>query len=198
MLAAVALAVAARENAARRLTPRASGSSAAPSRTSPASSATRPRSAAPPTSTRACSTASTATSRSGGVIHRLPDDASEWPEVQAAIERGVLDLLEGREESRAVERIEPDAVGEGAVHRSEAESRFVEVEGLRLHYVEQGDGRRRCCCCTAGRRPSYLWRNVMPVDRGGQPRDRARPARASAAPTSRSTPPTASASSTGC
>lgn len=45
----------------------------------------------------------------GGVIHRLPDDASEWPEVQAAIERGVLDLLDGREESRAVERIEPDA-----------------------------------------------------------------------------------------
>lgn len=44
----------------------------------------------------------------GGVIHRLPDDAAEWPQVQGAIERGVLDLLEGREESRAVERIEPE------------------------------------------------------------------------------------------
>ncbi len=44
----------------------------------------------------------------GGVIDRLPDDPSEWPEVQAAIERGVLDLLEGREESRAVERIETE------------------------------------------------------------------------------------------
>jgi DNA topoisomerase IB len=43
----------------------------------------------------------------GGVIHRLPDDASEWPAVQATIERGVLDLLEGREESRAVERLDP-------------------------------------------------------------------------------------------
>jgi DNA topoisomerase I len=45
----------------------------------------------------------------GGVIHRLPDDVSEWPQVQAAIERGVLDLLDRREESRAVERIKPDA-----------------------------------------------------------------------------------------
>jgi DNA topoisomerase I len=44
----------------------------------------------------------------GGVIDRLPDDPSEWPDVQATIERGVLDLLEGREDSRAVERIEPE------------------------------------------------------------------------------------------
>jgi DNA topoisomerase IB len=41
----------------------------------------------------------------GGVLHRLPEDAAQWPVVQASIERGVLDLLERREESRAVEKL---------------------------------------------------------------------------------------------
>ncbi len=33
----------------------------------------------------------------GGVFDALPEDPEEWPEVQGAIERGVLDLLERRE-----------------------------------------------------------------------------------------------------
>ncbi len=38
-------------------------------------------------------------------LERLPDDPSEWPEVQGPIEKGVLDLLEKRESSAALERI---------------------------------------------------------------------------------------------
>ena len=41
----------------------------------------------------------------GGALERLPDDPSEWPEVQGPIEKGVLDLLEKRESSAALERI---------------------------------------------------------------------------------------------
>ena len=40
----------------------------------------------------------------GGVFDRLPDDPSEWPEVQGPIEKAVLDLLERRESSAALER----------------------------------------------------------------------------------------------
>ena len=40
----------------------------------------------------------------GGALERLPDDPSEWPEVQGPIEKGVLDLLEKRESSAALER----------------------------------------------------------------------------------------------
>jgi DNA topoisomerase I len=40
----------------------------------------------------------------GGVFDRLPDDPSEWPDVQGPIERAVLDLL-ARRESAAIERI---------------------------------------------------------------------------------------------
>ena len=41
----------------------------------------------------------------GGVFDRLPDDPSEWPEVQGPIENAVLDLLERREASAALERV---------------------------------------------------------------------------------------------
>ena len=41
----------------------------------------------------------------GGVFDRLPDDPSEWPEVQGPIENAVLDLLERRESSAALERV---------------------------------------------------------------------------------------------
>jgi DNA topoisomerase I len=41
----------------------------------------------------------------GGVFDRLPDDPSEWPEVQGPIEKAVLDLLERRESSAALERV---------------------------------------------------------------------------------------------
>ena len=41
----------------------------------------------------------------GGVLDRLPEDPSEWPEVQGPIERAVLDLLEPRESSATLERI---------------------------------------------------------------------------------------------
>ena len=41
----------------------------------------------------------------GGVFDRLPDDPSEWPEVQGPIENALLDLLERRESSAALERV---------------------------------------------------------------------------------------------
>ena len=40
----------------------------------------------------------------GGVFDRLPEDPSEWPQVQGPIEKAVLDLLE-RRESSALERV---------------------------------------------------------------------------------------------
>ena len=40
-----------------------------------------------------------------GVFDRLPEDPSEWPEVQGPIERAVLDLLEKRESPAVIEEL---------------------------------------------------------------------------------------------
>jgi DNA topoisomerase-1 len=42
----------------------------------------------------------------GGVFERLPEDAADWPEVQGPIEEAVLDLIDRRESSPAIERVD--------------------------------------------------------------------------------------------
>ena len=42
----------------------------------------------------------------GGVFERLPEDPSEWPEIQRPIEEAVLDLIDRRESSPALERVD--------------------------------------------------------------------------------------------
>jgi DNA topoisomerase IB len=42
----------------------------------------------------------------GGVFERLPDDPADWPEIQRPIEEAVLDLIDQRESSPAIERVE--------------------------------------------------------------------------------------------
>src|SRR3954469_24233423 len=41
----------------------------------------------------------------GGVFEQLPDDPAGWPEVQGPIEEAVLDLIDRRESSPAIERV---------------------------------------------------------------------------------------------
>jgi DNA topoisomerase-1 len=41
----------------------------------------------------------------GGVFERLPEDPSDWPEIQRPIEKAVLDLIDRRESSAAIERV---------------------------------------------------------------------------------------------
>src|SRR3954467_10644923 len=41
----------------------------------------------------------------GGVSERLPEDPADWPEVQGPIEEAVLDLIDRRESSPAIERV---------------------------------------------------------------------------------------------
>jgi DNA topoisomerase I len=41
----------------------------------------------------------------GGVFDRLPDDPADWPEIQRPIEEAVLDLIDRRESSPAIERV---------------------------------------------------------------------------------------------
>jgi DNA topoisomerase I len=41
----------------------------------------------------------------GGVFEQLPDDPADWPEVQGPIEEAVLDLIDQRESSPALERV---------------------------------------------------------------------------------------------
>jgi DNA topoisomerase-1 len=41
----------------------------------------------------------------GGVLDRLPDDPAGWPDVQGPIEQAVLDLIDRRESSPAIERV---------------------------------------------------------------------------------------------
>jgi hypothetical protein len=40
------------------------------------------------------------------VFERLPDDPADWPEIQRPIEEAVLDLIDQRESSPAIERVE--------------------------------------------------------------------------------------------
>jgi len=42
----------------------------------------------------------------GGVFERLPEDPSDWPEVQGPVEEAVLDLIDRRESSPAIERVD--------------------------------------------------------------------------------------------
>ena len=42
----------------------------------------------------------------GGVFERLPEDPADWPEVQRPIEEAVLDLIDRRESSPAIERVD--------------------------------------------------------------------------------------------
>jgi DNA topoisomerase I len=42
----------------------------------------------------------------GGVFERLPEDPADWPEVQGPIEKAVLDLIDRRESSPAIERVD--------------------------------------------------------------------------------------------
>src|SRR3954451_8390599 len=42
----------------------------------------------------------------GGVFERLPEDPADWPEVQGAVEEAVLDLIDRRESSPAIERVD--------------------------------------------------------------------------------------------
>jgi|SRR5829696_5705858 len=42
----------------------------------------------------------------GGVFDRLPDDPADWPEIQRPIEEAVLDLIDRRESSPAIERVD--------------------------------------------------------------------------------------------
>ena len=42
----------------------------------------------------------------GGVFERLPDDPADWPEIQRPIEEAVLDLIDRRESSAAIERVD--------------------------------------------------------------------------------------------
>ena len=42
----------------------------------------------------------------GGVFERLPEDPADWPEVQGPIEEAVLDLIDRRESSPALERVD--------------------------------------------------------------------------------------------
>ncbi len=41
----------------------------------------------------------------GGVFERLPEDPADWPEIQRPIEEAVLDLIDRRESSPAIERV---------------------------------------------------------------------------------------------
>jgi len=41
----------------------------------------------------------------GGVLDRLPENPSDWPEIQRPIEEAVLDLIDRRESSAAIERL---------------------------------------------------------------------------------------------
>ena len=41
----------------------------------------------------------------GGVFERLPEDPADWPEIQRPIEEAVLDLIDRRESSAAIERV---------------------------------------------------------------------------------------------
>ena len=105
MLAAVALARVGRGRG--QPDRRASARSTARSTRSRATSATRRPSAAPPTSTRACSTPTGRGSRSAPRSSgwRRGWSRASSPIHQPALERAVLDLLDEREESRAVERV---------------------------------------------------------------------------------------------
>jgi DNA topoisomerase I len=42
----------------------------------------------------------------GGVFERLPEDPADWPEVQGPVEEAVLDLIDRRESSPAIERVD--------------------------------------------------------------------------------------------
>jgi DNA topoisomerase I len=42
----------------------------------------------------------------GGVFERLPDDPADWPEIQGPVEEAVLDLIDRRESSPAIERVD--------------------------------------------------------------------------------------------
>jgi DNA topoisomerase-1 len=42
----------------------------------------------------------------GGVFERLPEDPADWPEIQRPIEEAVLDLIDRRESSPALERVD--------------------------------------------------------------------------------------------
>jgi DNA topoisomerase IB len=42
----------------------------------------------------------------GGVFEQLPEDPADWPEVQGPIEKAVLDLIDRRESSPAIERVD--------------------------------------------------------------------------------------------
>jgi DNA topoisomerase I len=42
----------------------------------------------------------------GGVFERLPEDPADWPDVQGPIEEAVLDLIDRRESSPAIERVD--------------------------------------------------------------------------------------------
>ncbi|HSD25026.1 MAG TPA: DNA topoisomerase IB [Solirubrobacterales bacterium] len=42
----------------------------------------------------------------GGVFERLPEDPADWPEIQRPIEEAVLDLIDRRESSPAIERVD--------------------------------------------------------------------------------------------
>ncbi|HET9119057.1 MAG TPA: DNA topoisomerase IB [Solirubrobacterales bacterium] len=41
----------------------------------------------------------------GGVFEQLPEDPADWPEIQRPIEEAVLDLIDRRESSAAIERV---------------------------------------------------------------------------------------------
>jgi DNA topoisomerase-1 len=41
----------------------------------------------------------------GGVFERLPDDPADWPEIQRPIEEAVVDLIDRRESSPAIEQV---------------------------------------------------------------------------------------------
>jgi DNA topoisomerase IB len=42
----------------------------------------------------------------GGALDRLPENPSDWPEIQRPIEKAVLDLIDRRESSAALERLD--------------------------------------------------------------------------------------------
>ena len=91
----------------RRRRRRASARSSARSRRWPATSATRRRSAAPPTSIRACSTRSTAGLTIRPALERVAArlEPGDLPIHQPALEAAVLDLIDERVESPAVEQL---------------------------------------------------------------------------------------------
>src|SRR5262249_4589264 len=41
----------------------------------------------------------------GGVLDRLPEDPADWPEIQRPIEEAIIDLIDRRESSAAIERV---------------------------------------------------------------------------------------------